>query len=357
MNVLSLFDGMSCGQIALNRIGITPKNYYASEIDVHAIKVAKANYPNIHHLGDVTKWYEWGVDWSTIDLVIAGSPCQGFSFAGKQLAFDDPRSKLFFKFVEILSLIRYMNPNVKFMLENVKMKKEYLNIITECLGVKPILINSSLVSAQNRQRYYWCNWHVEQPVDRGVYLSDILEFGIVDRDKSYCIDACYGKGGNVTQYIEKCRRQLVFIDQKPRGNNLGGLRALDGKTPCLSSNSWQHNNHLITAFTETRTNEAKRIRKEYKQLYGRDFSPRRAKELVPRTDRKMNCLTATYSLKEHSLIDEKLYYRKLTPIECERLQTVPDNYTSPVSNTQRYKMLGNGWTVDVVAHIFKAGLL
>jgi site-specific DNA-cytosine methylase len=202
------------------------------------------------------------------------------------------------------------------MLENVKMKKEHLAVITEQLGVEPVCINSALVSAQNRVRYYWCNWKVEQPIDRGVMLRDIIEDGIVDRDKSYCIDANYWKGTTVEQYLSKSRRQI--------------------------------------AFTERRSDEAKKIRKEFAQKYGRDFSPRRAKILEPRIDGKMNCLTSTFSIKEHTLIDEQLYYRKLTPIECERLQTLPDDYTAAVSNTQRYKALGNGWTIDVIAHIFRS---
>ena len=339
--------------IAAERAGIKFEKYYASEVDKHAIKVSESNYPDIIHLGDVQGWRDWDIDWASIDLLIGGSPCQGFSFAGKQLAFDDPRSKLFFVYLDILKHIKTQNPDIKFMLENVKMKKEYLAVITEKLGVEPVFINSALVSAQNRQRYYWCNWSVSLPEDKGIMLADILEVVVADRDKSFCIDANYWKGWNVEQYIKKSRRQIVFMHQTPRGNNPGGARALDGKTPCLSSNSWQHNNHLVTAFTERRTEEAKRIRREYKQLYGRDLSPRRAKELAARDDGKMNCLTATYSLKEHTLIDEKLYCRKLTPIECERLQTVPDNYTDAVSNTQRYRMLGNGWTVDVIAHIFR----
>ena len=175
MNVLSLFDGMSCGQIALNRIGIKPTKYYASELDKYAIKVTQANYPDTVKLGDVTQWREWDIDWASIDLLIGGSPCQGFSFAGKQLAFDDPRSKLFFVYVDILNHIKSVNPSVKFMLENVKMKKEYLAVISEQLGVEPVFINSALVSAQNRQRYYWCNWEVSQPEDRGIVLADILE--------------------------------------------------------------------------------------------------------------------------------------------------------------------------------------
>ncbi len=268
MNVLSLFDGMSCGQIALNRIGIKPAKYYASEIDKYAIEVTRRNYPDTIHLGDVTRWRQWDIDWSSIDLLMGGSPCQGFSSAGKGLAFNDPRSKLFYVYLDILNHIRSVNPDVKYLLENVKMKKDHLDVISDALGVKPILINSALVSAQNRQRYYWCNWQVEQPEDKGILLPDILESGFVDRDKSHCLDANYFKGGNLKSYFEKHRRQIVFLERPRPG---GG---------------------------------------------------------VP--------------------------YRKLTPVECERLQTVPDNYTAGVSNTQRYKMLGNGWTVDVIAHILKA---
>ena len=191
MNVLSLFDGMSCGQIALNKIGITPSSYYASEVDKYAIIVTQANYPNTIQLGDVTKWRDWNIDWASIDLLIGGSPCQGFSFAGKQLAFDDPRSKLFFTYIDILNQVETYNPNINFMLENVKMKKEHLDVITEMLDVQPVFINSALVSAQNRQRYYWCDWGVTQPEDKGIMLADILERDYVDRDKAHCIDANY----------------------------------------------------------------------------------------------------------------------------------------------------------------------
>lgn len=256
MNVLSVFDGMSCGRIALERAGIPVTNYYASEIDKYAIQVASKNYPDTHHIGDVTQVNPDNLP--NIDLLIGGSPCQGFSFAGKQLNFDDERSKLFFEFVRLL---KELKPKY-FLLENVRMKKEYQDIISEYLGVEPIKINSSLVSAQNRVRLYWTNIpNVTQPNDKGIVLKDIIESGEVDRDKSHCLDANYFKGGNLKSYFEKHRRQLVFSGEA--------------------------------------------------------------------------------------------HYRKLTPIECERLQTVPDNYTDGVSNTQRYKMLGNGWTVDVISHIFK----
>ena len=315
MNVLSTFNGMGCVWLALDKLGIEVNKRYSSEIDKYANQVNDKNYPDTIQIGDVTKVK--AEDLEPIDLLVGGSPCQGFSFAGKKLNFDDPRSKLFFEFVRLLEETKPKH----FLLENVKMKKDYQNIISEYLGVEPILINSSLVSAQNRQRLYWTNIPVlKQPEDKGILLCDIIESEVVDRDKSYCIDANYWKGTTIEQYIKKARRQVVFE---------------------------------ASAFTERRTEEAKRIRREYQKKYGRDFSPRRGKEMVLRNDGKMNCLTATYNMKEHTLLDEKINYRKLTPIECERLQTVPDNYTDCVSNSQRYKMLGNGWTVDVITHIFK----
>ena len=173
MKVLSLFDGISCGMVALERAGIPVDTYYASEIDKNAIAISQKNYPNIIRLGDVTKWREWDIPWAEIDLLIGGSPCQGFSFAGKQLNFNDPRSKLFFEFVDILNHIRKHNPNVKFLLENVKMKAEWRDVISGYLGVKPIRINSALVSAAKRDRLYWANFDVEMPDDKGITFDDI----------------------------------------------------------------------------------------------------------------------------------------------------------------------------------------
>lgn len=305
IKVLSLFDGKACGLQALKQAGIPVSEYHAFEIDKFAIQIAKQNHPEIIHHGEVTFMTDF-TPFIGVDLMIAGSPCQGFSFSGKQLNFNDERSQLFFEFVRARDTV----------LENVKMKKQYLDIITKYMKVEPLFINSALVSAQNRQRYYWFDWSAGLPKDREIYLPDILEHGIVDRDKSYCIDANYYKGTTIEHYLKKGRRQI--------------------------------------AFTERRTEEAKRIRQEYMQKYGRDFSPRRAKELVAREDGKMNCLTASFSLKEHTLIDETITYRKLTPIECERLQTLPDNYTAGVSNTQRYKMIGNGWTISVIQHLLEA---
>jgi DNA-cytosine methyltransferase len=306
MNVLSLFDGMSCGQIALERAGIKVDNYFASEIDKYGMQVSKNNYPGTIHLGDVTKWREWELP--KIDLLIGGSPCQGFSKAGKQLNFDDPRSKLFFEFVNVLNTVK---PKY-FLLENVRMKKEYQDIITEYLGVEPININSALVSAQRRERLYWTNIPgLSKPDDKGILLEHILESGDVDRDKSYCLDANYFKGTNASQYLCKARRQVVWVI--PEATKKGFIEVSEGQCVDLT-------------FIKSKT--------------------RRGRLMIE----KSNCLTAS-SFNYCKVTND--WFRKLTPLECERLQTVPEGYTKGVSDSQRYKMLGNGWTVDVIAHIFE----
>ena len=311
-NILSLFDGMSCGRLALDRANIKYGNYYAAEIDKYAVKVSTANYPDTIQLGDVTKWREWGIDWGSIDLLLGGSPCQGFSFAGKQLAFDDPRSALFFVYVDILNHIKSVNPNVKFLLENVRMKKEHLAVISDHVGVEPVMINSALVSAQNRVRFYWANWDIEQPQDKGILLKHIIDDAQTERDKSHCLDANYYKGSSWEQYKTKHRRQQVLCGA------MRGRYIVDGKRADTKVDS-------MAGKTEQR--------------------------IEIRDDEKTNCLTTVQ--KDNLVMLDKTQYRKLTPLECERLQTVPDNYTNHVSNTQRYKMLGNGWTVEVISHIFK----
>jgi site-specific DNA-cytosine methylase len=278
MNVLSLFDGMSCGRIALDRLGIKVDNYYASEIDKYAMKVSEANYPDIIQIGDVTKInYD---ELPQIDLIMGGSPCQGFSFAGKQLAFDDPRSALFFCFWRA---VKHLKPKY-FLLENVRMKKEYLDVISEYMGVEPIMINSALVSAQNRVRYYWTNIPgIEQPEQRGIVLRDILETKEVEGLSDKAID--YMNRSSSKWSGGKTRKDIYIKHESEKGM-------------CLTANM-----HKGVPYGVIETKETK--------------------------------------------------WRKLTPVECERLQTVPDNYTNHVSNTQRYKMLGNGWTIETIAHILK----
>ena len=335
MNILSLFDGMSCGQIALRRAGIEYDNYFASEIDKYAIQITQKNYPDTIQLGDIEKIK--GCDLPKIDLVISGSPCQGFSFAGKQLNFNDERSKLFFEFVRLLKEVTPKH----FLLENVKMKKEWQNIISGFLEVEPIEINSALVSGQNRKRLYWTNIQgIRQPEDRGIYLKDILQTEIEVEDKYYikrpkagfegmninakCNNLRVGGGRSQTKKhnfdIIKLDKRLkpksdqnkagcltggghsggnhsdmdiICIIQKSHGFNKGGI--FKDKSPTLLSNSWEHNNHINNGYR----------------------------------------------------------LRRLTPVECERLQTVEDNYTEGISDTQRYKKLGNGFTVDVIVHILK----
>jgi DNA-cytosine methyltransferase len=299
---LSLFDGISCGRVALDRAGIGVEKYYASEIDKYAIKISEKNYPDIIHIGDVRNINS--DDYKNVDIIIGGSPCQCFSFAGKRNGMTttenirvtslqqylqlkqehfqfEGQSYLFWEYVRILSAV---HPKY-FLLENVVMAQEWNDIISRALGtiypehtdqnemfesarLEPIEINSALVSAQNRKRLYWTNIpNITQPEDKNIMLKDIIIGADADRDKSYCLDANYWQGVSYDYYLKKARRQLVKCG-------------------------------------------------------------------VPK-------ISTDYQ-----------YWRKLTPIECERLQTLPDNYTEGISNTQRYKCIGNCWTVDVIAHIF-----
>jgi DNA (cytosine-5)-methyltransferase 3A len=370
MNVLSLFDGMSCGQLALQKAGIPVTNYFASEVDKYAIQVAKANYPNTIHIGDVcdVMWPET-FEGMKIDLLIGGSPCQGFSFAGKQLNFDDPRSKLFWEFVRLL---KECKPKY-FLLENVRMKQESQDIISEYLGVQPVAINSSLLSAQNRYRLYWTNIPFDTPQDLGIKLQDVLEDDfITDREKSHCIDANYFKGGgmsNLRVYFDKSRRQIVFskdglchvgdADIKGHGYNKRVYHP-EGKSPslCAASGGNLEPKVMVNPASIVGRRLQDGVRKD------NDKSVPITQCLEVHEHDKSRCLSTISKDTLISILSQGRYedaytkemrplWRKLTPLECERLQTVPDGYTNHVSNSQRYKMLGNGWTVDVVAHILK----
>jgi len=383
MNVLSLFDGMSCGRIALERLGIKVDNYYASEIDKYAIQVSQANYPDIIQVGDVTE-----LDTSTlpkIDLIMGGSPCQGFSFAGKQLAFDDPRSALFFEFVRC---VKELQPKY-FLLENVRMKKEYLDVISEYMGVEPIMINSALVSAQNRVRFYWTNIPgIEQPEQRGIVLRDILETQTNEKpvkdternqrhyrnddDKSLCMTATMYKGAGNNgmtlvqepkvvagafrgRYYKDGVRQDQFGSVAGKTKQMLELRK-DEKTNTVTT---VQKDNVVVTFSEDRINKFKETLKDNPQPSANGIiqlnNPSHSSGRVYSPDGKSPTLMAGNSGggKEPVKINDNVYWRKLTPVECERLQTVPDNYTNHVSNTQRYKMLGNGWTIEVITHILK----
>jgi DNA (cytosine-5)-methyltransferase 3A len=297
--VLSLFDGMSCGQIALNRAGISYGKYYASEIDKHAIKVTQHNYPDTIQLGSVTEIK--GMDFPQIDLLIGGSPCQGFSFSGKQLNFDDPRSKLFFEFVR---LIKECKPKY-WLLENVVMKKEFEQVITEHLGVEPIKINSALVSAQNRERLYWANFPIEQPSDKGIKLIDILE----DTEM-------IGPGAIRGRRLNKA---TIF---GRRLNDKGKREDYNKEIP-------------ITQCLEVRATN-------------------RDKSNCLTTVAKDNVLTTMPIGRHPDAFKNNLPFRYYTIKEYCRLQTVPENYFDGVaSENQIRKMIGNGWNVDTIAHIFE----
>ncbi|OPA77348.1 hypothetical protein BFG04_04440 [Campylobacter pinnipediorum subsp. pinnipediorum] len=271
MRVLSLFDGISCGRLALQRAGINVDRYYSSEIDKYALIVANKNYPQDkeYRLGDVKNIK--AKDLPKIDLLIAGSPCQGFSVAGKRLNFQDKRSALFFEFVRLL---KELKPKY-FLLENVVMKQEWQDIISDILKVKPIKINSALVSAQNRNRLYWTNIpNIIQPNDKNIKLSDVLDTHEFRELKPFCF--------------------------------------------------------------KTRNNKA------------------RKDTLRTVCDEKANCLTTSNThTTQYYLNKEKNKMRNLSVNEYEKLQTLPVEYTAGISNTQRYKAIGNAWTVDVIAHIFK----
>ena len=421
INVLSLFDGMSCGQIALERAGIKVNNYFASEIDKYGQIVSKANYPNTIYLGDVR--HINANDLPKTDLIIGGSPCQSFSFAGKRKGMSTKdeqqiltldhylqlKSEGFefegqsYLFWEYMRLLNECNPKY-FLLENVEMGEKWEKVLSKAIGVNGIHINSALLSAQNRKRIYWTNIGmqagglfgdlqsiIEQPKDKGILLKDVLESEVLDKyylsdlankriirhknnslnnEKSNCILAGYFKGGGRDQ-------QYITHNTMPRSSTTGNTNAIeivamrgrpnkdginiqqlehrdDNKTNCLTSVQKdnlviQIGNHsdidLIVGLTEVRTIEAKQIRKET------GTNPKRAKELVLRTDGKIGAILTSQTPDNLILVTPNI--RRLTPLECERLQTVPDNYTNHVSDSQRYKMLGNGWTVDVISHIFK----
>lgn len=334
MIVLSLFDGISCGQLALKRAGIPVEYYFASEIDRYAIQITQKNFPNTYQIGDVTK-IDWKHFTGKIDLLIGGSPCQDLSIAKQaREGLNGKRSGLFFNYLEAL---RTVKPRW-FLLENVaSMPKESKELISKLLGVEPILINSALVSAQQRKRLYWTNIpNVTQPEDKGIAFQDILEDGLVIRGedksraittsvgrtnekmyflkhqnsmKAYCLDANYWKGSSLGHTLDKHIREQIACPirigdlpnlEKGQANHIYSVK---GKSICLNANGGEG-----------------------------------------------GAKTGLYKV---NLPDGDYIIRKLTPVECERLQTLPDNYTSGISDTQRYKCIGNGWTVDVIAHILR----
>jgi DNA (cytosine-5)-methyltransferase 3A len=353
MNVLSLFDGMSCGQQALERAGIKVENYFASEIDKYAITVAMANYPNTKQLGSVVDLN--GFDLPKIDLLIGGSPCQSFSFAGKRkgMATKDEQEILTLEhylelkadgfefegqsylFWEFMRLLNETKPKY-FLLENVKMSKKWKDTLSKAIGVEPILINSNLLSAQNRQRLYWTNIpNIEQPKDKGILLKDIIEHEV---DSKYFLSE-----KSMAWLNNRIEEKHKFIPRIPNSIEKSNCLKVGGKGV----------DDLIVAGTLTtlgsRTNSGSiHIKSEQIEIIATQIG--NSEQFGNSINDKGKAFTLRKGNPNGLIINNKI--RRLTPLECERLQTVKDNYTNYVSDTQRYRMLGNGWTVDVIAHIF-----
>ena len=377
MNVLSLFDGMSCGQLALQRADIKVKNYFASEIDKYAIKIAEKNFPKMLHLGDVRDILKFWRDnkFPKIDLLLSGSPCQGFSFAGKQLNFEHPQSKLFFEFIKVM---KELKPTYV-LLENVRMKKEYEAIMSEHMGFEPQALDSKWVSGQNRYRLYWLGKlqddgtykqvHIAPLEDKNIVLADILEdlpfdeapnylkgtwcgrvrgdlVKSVDDDKAHCLTASMYKGQIPTFVKSKKPIQVGMANDIKGFDIIKRVYSPQGKSPTLTTMQGGHRQPKVAIgrIVNRRLDEHGTRKDNQLEL---PFTT----QLEVSDGAKSNCLTTVQ--KDNVVVSEDFLYRKLTPLECERLQTLPDNYTEGVSNTQRYKMIGNGWTVDVIAHILK----
>ena len=414
---------MSCGQIALRELGVPIERYYASEIDKHAIAQTQLNFPDTIQLGDVEKWREWNIEWGEIDLLLAGSPCQGFSLAGKMLGHDDPRSRLYWVFLEILHHVQKLNHNVKYLLENVRMRPADELRINESLGIRPVVINSALVSAQNRVRLYWSNiqtkseglWgelltDIPQPADRGIYIGDILddevdekyymrnlslneeaiesanklqgvlsvgslrffgktEFRRMKTMKSPCLNAQSREDGNNQPVVELAvgTWRTHKVDGGFREIAGGKAPCIPDKSPTLTSNSWSFNNMACAMRGRGDNNEQQiELRKDNKSnsltsvtkdnlliTPGTWRTHKDGQGFRPTAGGKAPCIPARARNDGSGQPVAKIgcMLRRLTPTECSRLQTIPDWYKWGCSDTQAYKMLGNGWTVEVIKHI------
>lgn len=382
MNVLSLFDGISCGRVALERANITVTKYYASEIDKYATKISEKNYPDIIRLGDVRNWREWRIDFGKIDLLFAGFPCQAWSVAGKGEGDNDPRGALVHDLIDIWAEIKSKNPNVEILFENVRMKQKFKDYIDELFGRKGTKLNSDLLSAQSRERFYWTSWSYMPPADKGILLKDIVheyaDSHLSEKEIAYML-----KGNEKWQQAGSCRfdRYLQYEDKKSftvTANIHKGvpyncffnilneyivpfdktLQILEkeverGKVGFFRKDSQANRVYYIHNKAITLCGDAGGGAAKMGQYLFGCITPDRVKKR--QNGQRFNQGHKFYTLTaqdQHGVLVEG-YIRKLTPIECERLQTLPDNYTFGVSNTQRYKMLGNGWTVDIIVHLLK----
>ena len=380
MNWLNLCSGGETGRQAVKELGLPVKHWFTSEIDKFAIKVANDNHDDLLHLGDIRNVIEKTKN-LPIDVMLCGSPCQGFSVAGKGLNFEHPQSKLFFEFLEIYRYHYERFPQMKLLFENVRMKKQWQDMIFDMLReinpkLKLYIINSSIVSAQNRVRMYITDFEFDIPKDRNIKLKDIIECGCVDREKSYCLDANYWKGGNLKSYFKKSRRQLVFKNHNVEKSDtncvqvgvadlnghdiLKRVYSVEGKSPTLNTCGGGNREPKIlckSASITGRRLDSKGVRKDS------DLSIPMTQTLEVSDKDKSRCLSTLtkdtvfspmpVGRYPNAFEDNTLQWRKLTVKECCRLQTLPDDYCKSVSNSQGYKILGNGWTNEVIKFILK----
>lgn len=382
--VFSAFDGMACARLALDLAGVRVAKYYASEVEKWPIKVALDNWPNIIELGDIRN-----VELpEAVDIFAGGSPCQSFSFAGKRagMAAQDGderlevtsleqylelkregfefvgQSYLFWEYVRLLRDAQRLNPNVLFLLENTRMEKKWRDVITRTLGVEPVLLNSALVSAQNRERYYWANWPLPTPKDRGLLLKDIIGVGEVDRAKSHCLDASYHKGTSADIYLRKHRRQAVFqtICVNPKSGRGGDdsaqpsvqdrIYSAEGKMPALTTG--HHPSVAYGVPIETIDALADQFGGVIIEKLGEDLQD--GAELPKGVIHVVDGWTLLKGKRYRIKLDDGYYLvRKLTPEEAEALQTLPIGYTAAAPATARYHMIGNGWTAEMIACFFR----
>ena len=349
----------SSGYTACELAGIEIGTYYSAEVDKYAIKVSDAIHPGQIRLGDVTKWRDWDIDWSSIDMIFGGFPCQAWSVAGKQMGDKDERGMLFWTMLDIMKHVRHHNPKADFLIENVKMKKEFEEYITfhmkNAVGdVHKILINSALVSAQNRNRYYWTSFEVTQPEDRGVTWGDVREHGVKWSPMYYSDKALEWIGKHGTRKGKK----LKIHDE------LEKMQMVEASH--FKKYSAQRFFGIIDQPAQI---TGRRLNKDWKREdYNKSIKTTQCLEV--RGGDKVNCLTTVQKdVVISSLpigrypdvfnqLEEGKHYRYITPRECFRLQTVPEYYidkilTCGVSNTQLYKIAGNGWTDEVIAHILR----
>lgn len=402
MNILSVFDGISAARLAIDRLGIKGYNYFSCEIDKDALYVAKNNYLDSIYLGDIKNLQNADI-LPKIDLLIGGSPCQNLSVAGDRTGLQGEKSKLFWEYVRVLKLVK---PRY-FVLENVaSMKKADRDIISQTLGVEPIMLDSADFSAQMRKRYYWTNISVEQPnTISDEKLADILENGYTERDKALCLTATYGRAC-LRDYFEKHSRQLIFntpvMYDYPHGYNQGGFKERE-KSPTLRGSAWQHNHFLLTLedVLESQVDDKYYIEPtKAVKILDAEVSKRKIAYIGTNSQGSriynifgkavsinangggwgaktglyaLPCLTPdkvnkrqqgkrfkpplskfyTLTAMDRHGVFTNNYLRKLTPKECERLQTFPDGWTEGLSDNKRYKLLGNAFTVSVIEYVLK----